>query len=323
MLQQTKVSAVVPYYERWLKRFPTVHALAQAPLDDALHAWAGLGYYSRARNLHRGAQEVVAHYSGQLPREVKELCKLPGIGRYTAGAIASIAFHNNAAVVDGNVARVLARLYAINKNIKAPSTIKHLWQLADTLVPNKNAGDFNQGLMELGATVCTPTKPQCSACPLEGICLARHRDLVNVLPIVPSRPRNQDLPRLRQTAGWIEKRGRVLLMRRTSQGLYGGLWELPTAQTKIGLKKLLPGLDIASAQYATQHQQTLTHRQLLVKVWRIQLHGQANGATTERHYNKHVWQPVSKLTSLGTSALTRAIIQQYWEHDRWKKIAKQ
>src|SRR5271169_3793142 len=156
MLQQTRVETVRPYYIRWLRAFPTVQALARAADDRVLKLWEGLGYYSRARNLHRAAQIVVRDYEGQLPRTAEGLLKLPGIGRYTAGAIASIAFGERAPLVDGNVARVFARIFAVRGNVKSPRTQQSLWTLAEDLLPDTGPGDFNQALMELGALVCTP-----------------------------------------------------------------------------------------------------------------------------------------------------------------------
>src|ERR1035438_6680659 len=165
MLQQTRVETVLPYYARWLRAFPTVHALAQAKDDRVLKLWEGLGYYSRARNLHRAARIVVREYDGKLPRTANGLRQLPGIGRYTAGAIASIAFGERVPLVDGNVARVFARIFAITTNVKAPRTMDKLWQLAEQLIPDRDPGDFNQALMELGALVCTPKNPRCDAWP--------------------------------------------------------------------------------------------------------------------------------------------------------------
>src|SRR5690606_12970117 len=170
MLQQTRVQTVIPYWERWMARFPTVRALADAPLDDVLAAWAGLGYYSRARNLWSGAREVTARWAGALPSRAAELREVPGIGPYTAGAIASIAFGERAPLVDGNVARVLARVFAIEDDIKSSAGQRALWARAGELMaalPADHApGDLNQGLMELGATVCAPQAPRCLVCPL-------------------------------------------------------------------------------------------------------------------------------------------------------------
>src|SRR5579859_1044270 len=180
MLQQTRVETVRPYYARWLRAFPTVQALARAEEDRVLKLWEGLGYYSRARNLHRAAKLVVgrARPPGApkpgtkrtarpaVPTTAAKLLELPGIGRYTAGAIASIAFNERVPLVDGNVARVFARIFAIRANIKSPRTLQSLWDLAGNLLPDTNPGDFNQALMELGALVCTPTNPRCDTCPM-------------------------------------------------------------------------------------------------------------------------------------------------------------
>ena len=170
MLQQTRVETVIPYYERFLERFPDVYALASADTDDVFGQWAGLGYYSRARNLQAAAQQVVDGFAGRLPDEAEALRTLPGIGRYTAGAVASIAFDRPEPLVDGNVARVLARLLGIREDIKQSAVVQRLWEEATALVQGPRPGDFNQSLMELGATVCTPRSPQCEACPLRRRC---------------------------------------------------------------------------------------------------------------------------------------------------------
>src|SRR5690349_6148043 len=210
MLQQTRVAVVVPYWERWMERFPGAAELAAAPLDDVLACWSGLGYYGRARNLHAGAREVVARYGGRVPGEAAELRTLPGVGRYTAGAIASIAFGRREPLVDGNVARVLARVYAVEEDVKSTAGQKRLWQLAGELVPDEAPGDFNQALMELGATVCTPA-PRCEACPVAEACAARAAGRERELPVVGARAADADKPLLRTVAAWMERRGRLLL----------------------------------------------------------------------------------------------------------------
>ncbi|MCI0477261.1 MAG: A/G-specific adenine glycosylase, partial [Anaerolineales bacterium] len=182
LLQQTQVATVIPYYERFLARFPTTRALASARLDDVLKTWEGAGYYARARNLHRAAKEIVARFDGKIPSTVEELQTLPGIGRYTAGAIASIAFERDAPAVDGNVTRVLCRYFKIESDPKNAQTQKKLWKLAETLLPRGHAGNFNQALMELGATVCVPRNPHCAACPLARGCQARRLNLQEKLP---------------------------------------------------------------------------------------------------------------------------------------------
>lgn len=224
MLQQTQVATVIPYYERFLAQFPTVESLANAKLDAVLKAWEGAGYYARARNLHRAAKEIITRFGGKLPSTVDELLLLPGIGRYTAGAIASIAFKRDAPIVDGNVARVLCRYFNIKHDPKNGATQKELWTLAENLLPRGNASEFNQGLMELGATLCTPRKPQCGACPLNRTCEARRLGLQNKLP---AKSQKKKLPHHEIAVGVIWKRGKILIAKRFDKDLLGGLWEFP------------------------------------------------------------------------------------------------
>jgi A/G-specific adenine glycosylase len=175
MLQQTRSGAVGPYYKRFLKRFPTVQGLAAAPVGDVLKVWEGLGYYARARNMHRAAKQIVRDFGGRLPQTAAELRTLPGIGRYTAGAIASIAFDADEPVLDGNVTRVLSRLFRIRENPRTAKNQQRLWSLAQKLIPRGKARQFNQGMMDLGATVCTPSRPLCPSCPLKKLCGAYSR----------------------------------------------------------------------------------------------------------------------------------------------------
>jgi len=187
MLQQTQVRTVIPYFQSWMQRFPNVRALANADESDVLHAWQGLGYYSRARNLRRAAQEMLRVHDGRVPERVAELLALPGIGPYSAGAIASIAYGHAEPLVDGNVIRVLSRLFALRGDPNKAPLKAELWARARALVPAEAPGDFNQSLMELGATVCTPRAPRCAACPLASHCQALARDLVETLPELPKR----------------------------------------------------------------------------------------------------------------------------------------
>jgi A/G-specific adenine glycosylase len=220
ILQQTRVETAIPYYRRWLKRFPTLEALAEADREEVMAAWSGLGYYRRARNLHDAARVVREKRGGELPAERDELSALPGIGSYTAGAVASIAFGRREPAVDGNARRVLSRLF----DLERPS-VARLERLARALVPTDRPGDFNQALMELGATVCRPRGPRCAACPLAGLCLARRRGTVERRPT--PRRRGQ-VPVFRVgTAILSSRKGRVLLARRPESGLLGGTWEFP------------------------------------------------------------------------------------------------
>jgi A/G-specific adenine glycosylase len=231
LLQQTQVATVIPYYERFLTRFPTVRALADATLDDVLKTWEGAGYYARARNLHRAAQEIVARYGGKIPSTVEELLTLPGIGRYTAGAIASIAFHRDAPVLDGNVIRVLCRYFNMASDIKSSRTQKKLWQVMEMLLPHRRAGDFNQAMMELGATVCTPRNPQCVVCPLKRGCIARKK---NIQEKLPTKRAKKKLPHHQIGVGVIWKRGKLLIAQRHADDLLGGLWEFPGGHQEKG-----------------------------------------------------------------------------------------
>ncbi len=225
MLQQTVVKAVIPYFEAFTRRWPTVEALAAAPLDDVLAAWAGLGYYSRARNLHACAQAVVASHAGRFPRDEGHLRDLPGIGPYTAAAIASIGFGLKATPVDGNVERVVARLFAIDEPL--PGVKAALKSRAETLTPEDRAGDFAQAMMDLGATVCTPRNPACAICPLMGACRARALGIAAELP-----KRALKVPRPTRTAtAFVVQRGdgSVLLRQRPPKGLLGGMMEVPSS----------------------------------------------------------------------------------------------
>ncbi len=226
MLQQTRVETVVPYYERFLQRFPDVASLAAAPLESVLKAWENLGYYSRARNLWRGAAHVVAHCGGQLPATAAALRAVPGIGEYTAGAIASIAFAERVPAVDGNVRRVLARVYAIAACVDAPAGQRAVVARATALVlAAGEPGRLNQAVMDLGATVCTPRRPRCPACPLAGPCRALQSGSVAAVPV---RRRAGPVPHRPAVAVRIaDDAGRWLLVQRPARGLLGGLWAFP------------------------------------------------------------------------------------------------
>jgi A/G-specific adenine glycosylase len=234
MLQQTRVQAVIPYYERFLARFPDVRKLAAASESDLLAAWAGLGYYSRARNLHRAAREIVA--AGEFPRTYDALLELPGIGDYTAAAIASIAFGAPRAALDGNVARVLARLSAEPGNIKAPAIRRRLQELAGELLNPNQPGMFNQAMMELGATICTPKSPACAACPVAALCEARSAGRQSEIPVLGNRAERR---RVYVTVFVVEHRGSVLLRRRDdSERRMAGFWDLPEQLNGAETRKL-------------------------------------------------------------------------------------
>jgi A/G-specific adenine glycosylase len=228
MLQQTRIATVEKYYARFLHRFPTIQDLAAAPMDDVLKCWEGLGYYARARNLHRLAQQIVNQHTGQFPSSAETLRRLPGIGRYTAAAIASIAFNQTVAVLDGNVIRVLSRLIDLTDDVTQPRAEQRLWALAESLLPAARPGDYNQALMDLGRTVCVPRTPDCRHCPVQSFCLAFERHTQHLRPV---KKKKAPIPTVRAAAAVIrDVEGRVLLVQRPTQGtttLLGGLWMLP------------------------------------------------------------------------------------------------
>lgn len=231
MLQQTGVTAVIPYYERFLAAFPDVATLAAAPLDRILELWAGLGYYRRARFLHEAARKIMSEHGGRFPEDPRAIMNLPGIGRSTAGAIVSIAFDRKAPILDGNVRRVLCRLLAIHGDPRSGKVEKQLWHWAETLTPEDRPHDYAQAIMDLGATVCSPRRPDCEACPLAGLCLAFWQGIQEELP---QRGERKKVPLVQQVALLIHCRGRYLVQRRPLDGMLGGLWEFPSTTVPDG-----------------------------------------------------------------------------------------
>jgi A/G-specific adenine glycosylase len=229
MLQQTQVATVLDYYDRFLTQFPSVNALASADIEGVLRIWAGLGYYSRARNAHRAAQEIVSRFSGCFPASLEELQSLPGIGRYTAGAIASFAFDQPAPILETNTIRLISRLIGHNQPVQSTASQKKLWEVAETILPRKSgSGLINQALMELGSLVCTPKSPACSRCPLQRRCLAYREGKELEIPILRSKPAVQPLTHV----GLIirNSRGQLLLKVNTPGQWWEGLWDLPWIQ---------------------------------------------------------------------------------------------
>jgi A/G-specific adenine glycosylase len=224
MLQQTQVATVIPYYHRFLERFPAVEALAAAPLEEVLKVWEGLGYYARARNLHKAAIEIVEKHGARFPESYAQLRTLPGFGDYTAGAVASVAFDQAVSAVDGNVKRVIARLFALETDITRAPAAQQLKRIAGALVDPDAPGDWTQAIMEVGATVCTPKSPKCPLCPVNDLCQGRLRGLERALPVKPVK---KVLPHYDVTAAVIRQDGKVLIGQRPLEGMLGGLWEFP------------------------------------------------------------------------------------------------
>lgn len=270
MAQQTRLETMLPYYQRWMRQFPTVQALAAAREQQVLSAWEGLGYYSRARNLHRAARQLVAEAGGRMPRSAGQLRKLPGIGAYTAGAIASLAFGQDVPAVDGNAVRVLSRVFDVDEPIHTAAGQQRLWALAQEHLPAGQAAEYNQALMDLGATVCNP-RPKCGECPLQVQCLALARGTQLLRPV---KRRAAALPVRRYAAAVLWQGGKVLVLQRPARGLLAGMWEFPNVQVKgsaakAELRRSLRGelavaVELGAALGEFEHTYSHFHAQLRV-----------------------------------------------------------
>jgi A/G-specific adenine glycosylase len=288
MLQQTQVATATPFYQAFLDRFPNLDALARAPIDAVLHAWAGLGYYRRARMLHAAAREIVREHGGLVPRDPAAFGALPGVGRYTTGAVLSIAYERPLAVVDGNVARVLSRIEALPLALKRPRDARVLWARAESLVPADAPGDWNQALMELGATVCTPRMPRCEMCPVHRWCRALALKRVEAFPPVAAR---RDTERVRRAVILITREDRMLMARREG-ALLAGLWEPPGAELAGGGSARAPlGRALAALGFRAKLEptgevvrHTITHRRIEVEVWRGMMVGRTAGIPTRARW---------------------------------------
>lgn len=280
MLQQTRVTAVKDYYQNFLAKFPTIQNLAAASQDEVLKAWEGLGYYSRARNLHKLAKIVAHEHAGKFPVTAEALQHLPGIGRYTAAAIASIAFDERAAVLDGNVIRILTRLYDIAEEISAPKIAKQLWDLAESLLPNERCGDYNQAMMDLGRLICLPRNPLCQNCPVQKFCQALKNNTVHLRPVKKAKAR---LPDRYAVAGVVrDAQGRILIVQRPQDGLLGGLWMLPqvVCERDAAAQEILQQyfrkefrLKIRATEQMASAKQTFTHFHLSLRAFACEIVG--------------------------------------------------
>lgn len=272
MLQQTRVDTVIPYYEQFVSAFPTVKDLAEAPEDQVIKAWEGLGYYSRARNLHAAAKEVMEQYKGEIPREPEKISRLKGVGSYTAGAILSIAYDLPVPAVDGNVMRVLSRWFAWWEDISKAATRRRMEAVDRELIPAERPGDFNQAMMELGALICTPVSPSCDTCPVRELCQAQAEGLQEELPV---KKKGKPPVPMEVTFGWIRRGDQVLLHRRPQGGLLGGMWGLPTIehwQGSLSLEEALKtslaelGLKVEPGSILGELEHVFSHRRWYVTV---------------------------------------------------------
>ena len=308
MLQQTQVETVKPYFQRWMESFPTVDSLASAALDDILRHWEGLGYYSRARHMKRAAELIVSQHNGHFPSSIEEIRQLPGVGPYTAAAIASIAVNVDAAVVDGNVKRVLARVCGYRGDVKTPRGLRDLQAIADQALAIGQAGDYNQAVMDLGATICTPRKPRCDLCPLNTLCVARLEGSQNEIPVATRRREPVD----RQALIGVVHRGDSVWIVRRDERLLGGLWSFPSievqdsASAEAELKQHLERqLGQAVGPFSTlleRLQHTYTHFRLTARVVRCDILGA--GAPTAENAR---WISLDEIADMPMGRIDRAV----------------
>lgn len=304
MLQQTRVETVIPYYERFLARFPTALALADAPEEDVLAMWSGLGYYRRARLLHAGARSVADR--GEVPRNRDGLLAVPGIGPYTAGAVASIAFGEPVGLVDGNVARVLSRVFLIEEDMRKAG-MKKAEAIADAIVAERDPGAWNQSLMELGATICTPQRPLCARCPVASSCRARAEGRVEGLPNLSAKKK----PEARRVQALVLTRGaKVLLLRRKRELLFGGLWEPPCLEGALAARKdLARRFGVKDAKPSGRVTHVLSHRKLTIDVARGSAPEEALRSDLPDAYDAARLVAPETFDALGIATLARKILR--------------
>lgn len=310
MAQQTRLETMLPYYRRWMRRFSSLRSLARAKEQEVLALWEGLGYYSRARNLLRAAKVVSEQHGGRLPRTAAELRSLPGIGAYTAGAIASLAFGADEPAVDGNAIRVLARVFDVKLPAGTSAAQTEFWRLAAAHLPAGQAAAYNQALMDLGAQVCTPRRPLCASCPLRTECRAFALNLQAVRPLKSA----NKIPPLRHfAAAVIQQRGKVLVLQRPPAGLLAGMWEFPNAAVsspnvaKRGLRRALAnrlGLDVELTQRLNEYQHAYSHFSVRMQVFSA---GTKGHRPKVQPFQKHSWVPICQLSRLPMGKVDRRI----------------
>ena len=318
MLQQTRVDQVIPYFNRFMKRFPSMKSLAAASQEDVLKQWEGLGYYSRARNLHKAARIISTNHKGRFPNTAGEIIKLPGIGNYTAAAIGSLAFNLDLAVLDGNVIRVLSRLFAYTKDTRSAAAKKELQQLADALLVKGNAGNFNEAMMELGATVCLPKNPQCSECPLSRVCLGHESGKPTNYPV--KAPKKKVPHIVVGAAVVINRKGEVLIAQRRDTDMLGGLWEFPGGKQETGetiqqciareLKEEL-GINIETGDFLVTVKHAYSHFTMEMHTYSAKI---KSGRPRPLECQDYQWMEISDLRRVPYSKADLYIID---ELERW------
>ncbi len=311
MLQQTQVTTVIPYYQKFMERFPEVTDLAAVSEDEVLHFWSGLGYYSRARNLHKAAKKVVSEFSGTFPHSVEQLMALPGIGRSTAGAIASISMGISAPIMDGNVKRVLTRYFAIHGWPGQTRVANELWEIAEKLTPESRTGDYTQVMMDLGATVCKRSKPTCQTCPLEDSCIAHKLGQERLFP--ESKPKKDKPEKSTIMLMVVNQYGEILLEKRPPSGIWGGLWSFPEmseADQIVGeaLKKM--GLTLHGYDFWESFRHTFSHYHLDITPALTFVDNQSQNTSQEiKDSDNYCWFALNQSLELGLSAPVKKLLQ--------------
>ena len=313
MLQQTQVTTVIPYYKNFLKTFPTVCHLAKANLSKVLKVWEGLGYYSRARNLHHASQIILNHFTGKIPDNLKDLLSLPGIGRSTAGSILSFAFHKDAPILDGNAKRVLSRLFAVSGSQGERKTEQLLWKISESLIPKGFSNPLNQALMDLGSMICTPKEPQCPKCPLRDLCKGRASGEPERFPLKTIKKK---IPHIGAVCALIQKDGKVLLKQRPPKGLLGGLWEFPNWRIEVKQRSRLRlrlrntikkemEMNVEVKESIGVFHQTFSHFKLTLHVFHCE---------STQGKGKGKWIPIKNLRLLPMSKIHRRIANLISDH---------
>lgn len=312
MLQQTQVKTVLPYFERWMKALPTIESVVNTDEETILKLWEGLGYYSRARNLQKAAQIITKEHAGKFPERYEEILALPGIGKYTAGAISSIAFNQEKPIVDGNIIRLIARLNGDPRNTRVPKVLREFWEIAESWIPKGEARNFNQSMMEFGALVCTPKNPACKNCPLKNHCKAQKADTISE---IPNRGKKPKIENIEVAIALLKKSNKIFIQKRPKKGLMGGLWEFPGGKLKPGetpkvaLKREIQeelGIPLKNIQKFDQIKHAYTR-------YRVNLHAytatpKTTKITTKAHAENQ-WIPIEKLDQFAFPSANVRLIQ--------------
>lgn len=307
MLQQTQVTTVIPYYKTFMQNFPTLKSLAAAELNQALRLWTGLGYYSRARNCHKTAQLIVSQHHGRFPRTIEQLTSLPGIGRSTAGAIASLAMNQPQAILDGNVKRILTRFFEVEGWPGTTQTLKRLWSLSETVTPLKNTHHFNQAMMDIGSMICKRRQPLCKECPINTHCLAHKNNTQHDYP-TPKPKKNKRLVKTAHQLIMITPQQEILLEQRPEKGIWGGLWSFPETENNLNLHLILKQYsekNIGASDKLTAFTHKFTHFDLVIQPWVMNIDKKSTLSLDKKNI---IWYKLKQELPGGVPAPTKKLL---------------